>query len=265
MKKWLILLVFALLLHAGCVRAEEETYYTNNQDIYYHTDPDCDRPETIGLGEGQCVIYERECYQKYPISEEAASEFEKAACPICVKKLEPVYLGEYMKSWSGDSEPWGVGDVVDDNMDFYQLECNATYERFMENYQASPYSDSFAGLWPNCSGGYSYAIVDPTQEKLDAFKSAFGGGAWIVPAKYNFSYDYYSDRAVLSAETALARRLEEWKVTHPDIDLSWVGITKNAADGLLEIEMSGADWEEAMPVLDAELELPIWVCFYKLS
>ena len=251
--------ILALLLCFACAQAEEAEYYTSNTDIYYHSDPDCDRPKRTDR-----EIYERECYRKYPISEKAASEFDKAACPVCIKDYAPVYLGEHMPEWPDGFEPWGNDpDVVPAaNLTPYVSEGQQTYERFAAYYREHPYPEHFAGMWFNNSGSYTYAVIEPTQDKLDSFKRLFGGGAWIVPAKYNYDYSY-SDQVQTNATTAIGRKLEEWGEAHEDVDLHWVAIAFSATEGFVEVEMYGEDWETAMPVIDAELDLPIWVCFIR--
>lgn len=259
MRNWMLLLLAALLLYAGCARAED-VYYTNNKDIYYHADSDCDRPKIEGR-----EIYDRACYQKYPISDEAAQAFGKAACPVCAKGYAPVYLGEYPPEWSGEREPWGPladDEAITMEMNRYRAECQDTYERFEAYYRDHPYPDHFAGVYMNRSGGSTYAVIDPTQDKLDSFKRMFGGGAWIVPAKYNYAYSY-SDQVQTSATTTVGRRLEEWRSAHEDVDLHWVAIAFSAKDSVVEVEMYGEDWETAMPMIDAELDLPVWVCFVR--
>ena len=262
MKKWLALLALALLFYAGCALAEE-TYYTNRVDIYYHADPDCDRPEaTLWWTDAKREIFARACYQKYPIGEEAALAFDRRACPICVKQLEPVYLGEHMMAWTYDFEPWGIGDRErgwDDpplGPEDYRAEVADTYERFEARYGADgslhPYPDAYAGLWLNNADGYSYAFVDPTQEIMDAFADTFGGGAWIVPAKYGWN-------EMREMQDQIFDRLNAWIEGHPELDIHPSSASVHVDE--LEVGMYGADWERALAAIDAELELPIWVCF----
>ena len=284
MRKWLALLTLALLFHAGCARAEE-IYYTNNRDIYYHTEPDCDRPPEGGhWGRENMDFYERACFQKYEISEEAALAFDKAACPLCVKKLESVYLGEYMPEWEYDAAPWGIGekaipipDMLEEfesyrewGTDAYREEVSDTYARFEAYYEEiydrktdtyarkHPYPDSFAGVWANNADGMSYAFVDPTQELLDAFKENFGGGAWIVPAKYGYNEMYALQEVIFD-------RIKDWQSAHPEFDIHVNMASVDQRYNYLGVGLYGEDWDAAMPVLDAELDLPIWVYFFHSS
>ena len=270
MKKWILFL--ALLLCFGCACADGEGYYTNNQDRYYHTDPDCDRPETARWWtDAERVVFDRACYQKYPISEEAALAFEKKACPICVTRFEPVYLGEHMMEWEYDFAPWGIGDRMGEwgnplGPAEYQAEVQDTYERFAAHYAETykrgtgeavrehPYPDFYAGCWRNNADGYSYAVVDPTQEIVDRFKEKFGGGAWIVPAKYGYN-------EIKAIQDPIFDMVEEWGENHPEFDLRVVSSAVHA--NYLEVGIYGDTWEEAMPMLDAELDIPIWVCFIR--
>ena len=276
MKKWLLLLVFALLLHAGCVRAEEQIYYTNKLDVYYHTDPDCDRPKTSeryeGSDAGPFPFYERACFQKYEIGEEAARAFDRAACPVCVKDYEPVYLGEHMPEWEYDAAPW-IGAMESRippgfGTEEYRAEISDTRERFEAYYEEipdretfevarlHPYPDAYAGTWWNLANGYSYAIVEPTQEILDAFRNMFGGGAWIVPAKYGYNEMYEMQEQIFDI-------IGGWCGEHPEFDIhaNTAGIAPEG--NYLGVGLYGEDWAEAMPVLDAELELPLWVYFFE--
>ena len=271
MRKWPILLALVLLSAAACARAEE-IYYTNNEDIYYHADPDCDRPGEPGrYGIEGMYFYERECFQKVEISEEAAVAFDRAACPVCVKDWEVAYLGDYPPDWQGEGEPWELaGGQLNVESTQYGRECAQTYERFQAHYEEiynrgmdaferrHPYPDAFAGVWFNCSGGYSYAVVNPTREITDAFKNMFGGGAWIVPAKYG-----YNEMRAMQDE--VFDRIRAWEAAHPEFDIHVNMASVDERYNYLGVGLYGADWDEAMPALDAELELPVWVYFFRSS
>ena len=272
------LLVFALLLCLSCAHADGGDYYTNNKDIYYHTDPDCDRPVPVEteLG-GTQEIYARACYQKYPISAEAAAEFEKKACPICVKHTEPVYLGEHMMEWEYDFNPWDGGDRHQEwgeaalGPQEYQAEVQDTRERFEAYFEEvynrktgeyerkHPYPDAYAGCWVNNADGYTYAVVDPTPEILDSFKELFGGGAWIVPAKYGYN-------EIKPLLDDILTRIQEWSAEHSDIDLRGAYAGMDGVNSRLTVAIYAKEdktWEQGMPLLDAELDLPIWVSFIR--
>lgn len=273
MKRWLILLALTLLLSAAWARAED-TYYTNNIDRYYHSDPDCDRPEDAAWYGGERIIYERACYRKYPISEEAAQAFEKAACPICVKRTEPVYLGQHMMEWEYDFAPWGIGERRSEWSDArlgskeYRAEVTDTEERFQAYFEEiydrdadefvrrHPYPDAYAGRWANNADGVSYAIVDPSREILDAFEKQFGGGAWIVPAKYGYN-------EMKALQDAVFEMVDAWREGHPEFDILVSMCSLDEWGNCLDVGIYGDTWEEAMPVLDRELELPVWVCFQR--
>ena len=284
MKKWLLILAVALLLHAGCGKAEE-IFYTNNGDAYYHADPDCDRPPEGGhWGRESMDFYERACFRKYEISEHAALAFDRAACPVCVKKLEPVYLGEHMPEWQYDADPWGIGEkaipIPDTPEEFenykgwgteaYREEISDTYARFEAYYEEiydhrtgeyarrHPYPDFYAGVWLNNADGYSYAVVDPTQEMLDAFKRLFGGGAWIVPAKYGLN-------EMRALQDEVFEIVNEWCTQHPEFDIQPNLVSVDEFENYLGIGLYGEDWNEALPVLDAEVEMPLWVYYFRSS
>jgi len=65
MKKRAFALILALIPLFGCANAE---FYTANEDIYYHAKADCVAGST------------------FEISEHAARQFEKLACPVCVDR-----------------------------------------------------------------------------------------------------------------------------------------------------------------------------------
>ena len=263
------ILFLALLLCFCGAHAEEQDFYTNSGDVYYHADPDCDRPRPMytGDGDGQRVVYDRACYQKYPISEEAALAFDKRACPVCVSPMEPVYLGEHLPEWEYDFAPWATGDRMREwggdplGPAEYQAEVQDTLERFNSRYNAfadsESYPDAYAGMWANNADGYTYAVVAPTQELLDSFRSMFGGGAWIVPAKYS-----YNERHDL--QNVIFELFDEWKEGHPEAEVRIASAGMGSVDGLLAVEIYGEDlevWQRDMALLDAELDLPVWVCF----
>ena len=137
MWKRMLLLALALSLGLSCACAED-IYYANDQDIYYHTDPDCDRPKEVGrYGIEGMDFYARECFEKRELSAEAASASEKKACPVCVQEFEPVYLGEHMPAWEYDFAPWGMGDRGDAPLGSkeYRAEVEDTFERFQAYFE----------------------------------------------------------------------------------------------------------------------------------
>lgn len=280
MRKWLILLA-ALALLTPCARAEAQTYYTNQPDPYYHIDPDCDRPPSIDPWTNQpSEFYEREIYQKYPISQAAAEEFEKKPCPVCAKGFQPTYLGEHMPEWTdANFTPWGTGKPKPDfetseewsnypgwGDEAYRNEVADTGRRFEEYFEQTydaetgefrpkhPYPDFYAGRWANNADGMTCAIVDPTEEILDKFRELFGGGAWIVPAKYG-------ENELHEAQDELFDEVREWCAAHPELDAQPSSASVDVANDMLVIGMYGPDWQRAVAAIDAELAPPVWVCF----
>ena len=69
MKRWICLWIAAIAVFAGVALAEDDAarYWTTMEDGYYHADAACGGVET-----------------RYPVSLEAAREFEKEPCPVCV-------------------------------------------------------------------------------------------------------------------------------------------------------------------------------------
>ncbi len=280
MRKWIILLAAAMLFNA-CARAETAEFYTNQSDLYYHADPDCDRPSATDPWTGGVrEIYEREIYRKYPISQAAAEEFEKKPCPVCVKRFQPTYLGEHMPEWTdADFTPWGTGKPRPEfetsaewanypgwGDEAYRAEVADTGRRFEEYFEQTcdaatgefrpkhPYPDFYAGRWANNADGMTYAIVDPTEEILAKFREMFGGGAWIVAAKYG-------ENELRKAQDELFNAAQEWCATHPELDAQPTSASVDVAENMLTIGMCGADWREAAAAIDAELAPPVWVCF----
>lgn len=272
MRKWIILLA-ALMLFIPCAQAEEQTYYTNHSDLYYHANPDCDRPPKTAWYGTERTIYEREIYRKYPISATAAEEFEKKPCPVCAKGFQPTYLGEHMPAWTdADYTPWGAGKqktFPQWGTQAYRTEVSDTYARFEAYFEEvydrktdryarkHPYPDAFAGLWFNNADGYTYAIVDPSEEILAKFREMFGGGAWIVPAKYG-------ENEMREMQEKLFDEVRDWCAAHPELDATPSSASVNEVDGgFLEIGLDGADWQKAAAEIDAEMNLPVWVMFHE--
>ena len=271
MRKWIFLLAAALLFNIACARAEDN-FYTSNLDQYYHTDIACDIPDTTDWSGRERNIYPREAYNKAPISAEAASAFEKAPCPICVEKFEPVYLGQHFPEWPLDCDPWWIGDIDPElrmqlmkaRPQAYADEIAATsqaVDAYFEEYfdheaqdirMRNEYPDWYAGQWSNNAVGPTFAVVSPAQDVLDEFESLFGGGAWIVPAKYSMNQ-------MRSAQDEIFAAAIEWCSNHPEAGAQAVSASSNDVENGVFIGIYGPGWQEAAAALD-EIA-PIYVHF----
>lgn len=273
MKKWFLLLAFALLFNTVCARAEGELYYTSNHDRYYHLDANCDRPAGTNWWDDTPVsYYEREIYRKYEISETAALEFQKKACPVCVKQLKPVYLGEHMPEWNFDVEPWEINGMSYEEEDAlrkarpedFHKEIVDTAEAFDAYFEQSynhetdqferkhDYPAFYAGRYATNSGCSAHLLVDFNDEMLAAFKKMFGGGAWIVPAKYGYD-EIYNERERVFQE------LIAWCNAHPELDAQAVSAGGPDYENYAVIGISGADWQLAAAAM--EETAPIYIHF----
>lgn len=273
MKGCIALLIAALLLNTAFSRAEEQIFYTNYEDRYYHADADCDRPIAKNWwDDSETAYYQRTIYKKYEISEKAALAFEKKACPICVKALQPVYLGEAMPEWNYQAAPWEISGLSDAQetafrsmrSEAYQMEIVYTSEAFSDYYEESyndetdqiqrkhAYPACFAGKYACNAGCVAYALVDFDEEMLSAFKEKFGGGAWIVPAKYGYDEIYQSREQVLEA-------LNMWCKAHPEADARPVSAVGPDYENYAVIGINGADWQRAAAAM--EEIAPIYIHF----
>jgi len=161
--------------------AGEKEYFTTDEDKYYHTDIACDKGK------------------KFPLSEEAALLFGKSACPLCVKGTQPVYTGDCAFEWTFEGKPWMLNTA---DFELRQRVRNSVPEAFREESweteaqfdalyinddtgeQKQTFPEDYAGRYLNAAGGLTFLLVDPTPQSIAAFDAAYGGGVWIVPAKY---------------------------------------------------------------------------------
>lgn len=273
MRKWPLLLMLALLFSTS--GRAEEVYYTNRIDPYYHSDPDCDRPAQWNWRREEMeVFYQRDCYQKYEISEEAALKFDRRACPECVECFA-VYAGDHMPEWSGEGEPWQVqgvtGEEIESAREFrvkhrkYEAETNDTLDKIL-NYEAKlpeeygakgftpVYPENYGGRFQNRAGGWTYGFLNSTRETVDAFRKTFGGGAWIISVKYGHN-------EMMRAFFENIERIKTWCKEHPDLGVrcSAGGVTGAKPHVIFSLE--GENWKQAAAEIDAEMELPIFVAF----
>jgi len=272
MQKWLLALALALLLNSMHAQAEEDIYFTNNRDRYYHLDENCDRHSGMQWwNDGQVEYYEREIYQKKPISEVAALEFDKMACPVCMKDFQPVYLGDHFPEWPYADEPWEIGVLNEADRQAYNAsstkefsdELLKTWQAFSEYYEEvydsktgnvvrrHSYPDVFAGVY-SCKGGIAYAIVDPSEEILAAFEKMFGSGAWIVPAKYGYD-------EIMENCDRVVEELRAWCAAHPEVDARFSSATGPDYENYAVIGIDGADWQMAAAAM--EDTAPIYIHF----
>lgn len=273
MRKWFILLACALLFNVARSYAEE-IFYTSNQDPYYHLDAACDTPESATWHGETREYYPREAYNKVEITAEAASAFEKAPCPVCVEKFEPVYLGEHFPEWPLDVNPWDIGDIDPETKmqlmkkrpQAYTDEIAATaqavdayfeeyYDRETDSFlMKHPYPDWYGDRWANNATGTTYALVSPTDEVLNEFKALFGGGAWVVPAKY-------SQNEMRRAQDEFFNAAREWCENHPEAGAQVVSAYSGVLDGGVCIGIYGTGWQNAAAAMD-EIA-PVYVHFYQ--
>jgi len=273
MKKCIALLTIALLFNAAVSRAEEKIYYTSNEDKYYHADADCDRPQQQNWWDGpQQEFYERESYRKYEISEESALAFDKSACPVCVKELQPVYLGDHMPEWDFEVEPWEINSMSYEESralfnarpEAFHEEIVSTAEAFNAYFEQSynretdqfelkhDYPAFYAGKYATNSGCSAYQLVDFNEEMLSTFKKMFGGGAWIVPAKYGYD-EVYDTRERIFYE------MMEWCTAHPEVDAQVVSAGGPGYENYAVIGIDGADWKQAAAAF--EETAPVYIHF----
>ena len=273
MRKWIFILAAALLFNIACARAEE-SFYTSRQDLYYHSDAACDIPQSSTWSGLERNIYPREAYAKAPISAEAASAFEKTPCPVCVEQFEPVYLGDHFPQWPLECNPWAIGDIdpetkmqlrnarpqayIDETILTDQA-IDAYFEEYYDHESASirmrnEYPDWYAGRWANNAVCSTYAVVSPTPEVLDEFKSLFGGGAWIIPAKYSINQ-------LRSAQDEIFAAAIEWCNNHPEANAQAVTASSDDVENGVFIGIYGPGWQNAAAALD-EIA-PIYVHFYE--
>lgn len=273
MKNWIFLLICALLLNVACARAED-SFYTNHEDCYYHLDSACNAPPSPTFVDSNRVYYPREAYDMVEISSEAAAAFEKSPCPLCVSHIEPLYLGEHMPAWTLDASPLGLGDLDDAakarlkesrSADFIS-ESAATsqaVDAYFEEYY-DPQTDSirmhndypawYAGRWRNNAGCLSCAVVSPTQQVLAEFRTLFGNGAWIVPAKYSMDQ-------LRRAQDEIFSELSAWCALHSDMDVQPVSASVESPAQVVVIGIYGSDWESAAAAMDKIA--PLYVHFYR--
>lgn len=273
MRKWILLLALALLLNVTRSYAEE-IFYTNHQDRYYHSDAACGTPESVNWSGETREFYSRESYNKVEITPGAASAFEKVPCPLCVEKYEPVYLGEHFPEWPLECDPWGIGDIdpearmnlMKKRPQAYTDEIAATsqaadayleesYDHEAEDVRMrNAYPDWYAGRWANNATGSTYALVSPSQEVLDEFKSLFGCGAWIVPAKYGLG-------ELRSAQDEIFAVVSEWCKTHPEAGAEAVSASASEVENAVFIGIYGTGWQNAAAAMDKTA--PVYVHFYQ--
>ncbi len=273
MRKWILILVAALFLNIACARAEE-TYYTGSRDPYYHTDAACNMPPAFTWSGTEYSYYPREAYNTAVVFAEAASAFEKPLCPVCAEKFEPAYLGEHFPEWPLDITPWGIGDIdpaarmqlMQKRPQAYTDEIAATseaFEAYFEEYydhetgqhlMRNEYPDWYGGRWSNNATGTTYALVSPSQALLDEFKTLFGGGAWIVPAKYSLAELRATQDEIFSAVT-------EWCKNHPDVGAQAVSASSDDVYNCVFIGIYGAGWQAAAAAMD-EIA-PVYVHFFE--
>lgn len=273
MKKWFLLLAFALLFNAVYTRAEGNIYFTNNEDRYYHLDENCDRPaETNWWNDEPVEYYEREIYQKKPISEIAAKEFGKKACPICVKNFQPVYLGEHFPEWNYEAEPWEIngmtpvqeqefrnaqpkayiGEIVETGKAFDDYYAEIYNREAGKHELKHAYPAAYAGRYMSNSNCVAYAVADPDEEIIAAFRRMFGGGAWIVAAKYGYD-------EIMAGQERVVEELEKWCDAHPEVDAKFVSASGPGYEICAVIGIYGADWKLAAAAM--EETAPIYIHF----
>lgn len=122
----------------------EDRYWTTSEDPYYHADEGCDGGK------------------KYPISAQAAEEFEKRACPLCLLAREPLpFVTQEQET------PFAPLFACPDGTDL------------------SPYPECYAGSVTSADGELIHRIADDASGNLYAFRDRCDGEYQIAFAKYS--------------------------------------------------------------------------------
>lgn len=270
MQKWMLLLACALLMSALHAQAEEDIYFTNNEDRYYHLDEGCDRFPDMELETSHQSIHplQREIYRKYPISEAAALEFGKAACPVCISGFEPLYLGDKHPVWNYDFEPWAFGDMEAGELlesflpaqtaDFrkeydeaivHLLEADTWIVDVHHWDEGSPYPASYVGRESNNMHTATFYFTSIETETIEKLKKSFNY-VWVAPGKYAFNemYQYWH---------AANEKLAAWREENDmEASMQLMFLPEQSA---MFIGFSGRNAQEAVELL--EKDAPIFVHF----
>ena len=191
-----------------------------------------------------------------------------------MENFEPVYLGDHFPDWPLDCDPWGIGDIdpemrmqlMKKRPQAYTDEIAATsqaVDAYFEEYydhetedirMRNEYPGWYAGQWSNNAVGPTFALVSPAQEVLDEFKSLFGGGAWIVPAKYSMNQLRQAQDEIFAAVT-------EWCENHPEAGVQAVSASSDDVYNGVFIGIYGTGWQNAAAAMDETA--PIYVHFFE--
>ena len=92
----ILLLLLASLVVPARAEGFTQEYWTSKEDIYYHLDPACGNPD----------------YPRVAMSAEAAEEFDRQPCPLCLDVLEPAeVLGGPAAEEVIEAEPEGLRTI----------------------------------------------------------------------------------------------------------------------------------------------------------
>ena len=230
MKNTLVLLIVCLLLSL-CACAEEATYYTLNEDIYYHIHANC------GGKKGMV-----------PLSREAADEFQKYLCPICGPIKQNIsaksvvrggtIVSRIPQSWLDDPKKSATGVFAAPSGQTY--EGSEAYALLSEYLHGENYTDFIEEYHTNGSAETTVRVPDILWEKGELIMNQrhFGGAYYIVFRPKNAFEDSYATYARffehdLSMENGALRDYVEREWNDPDFNivLDRINDAKSVYDG----------------------------------
>lgn len=174
--------------------------------------------------------------------------------------------GDFTVVWPLEVEIWSLNTASLEELEairqsvpeaFY-IESRTTGERFDalhaeiiqpetgETTLAAPYPDDYAGHYVNAAYGKTFLLVDPTPESIAAFAEQYGGGVWILPAKFS-----HTEMEAARAQTEAL--VEEYLRQHPDMEARCVSHWIQEEENVVRFEFYGSDSSALIDALDLPL------------
>lgn len=180
MKLWQKFLALGALLCLPTAVAEtkiDQKCYHSGNSPYYHWDAACD----FGTFSLNNEDYD---WEKAVLGNDAIQNYRP--CPGCASAFVPTFSGSFPE-WPHEEKPWDFGNANTRLSPAQRESWGNVADAIDERFGEGPYPEDYAGIYYNACGGYTIMMVNPTPERIEAYRSALKGEFWVVEATYSLN------------------------------------------------------------------------------
>ena len=184
-------------------------------------------------------------------------------CPGCAAAFAPTFTGDFPE-WTSALAPWGLdrGEMTEEDgwprgeaelpreiLAGWGMPVERLYALWPEGEDPNTgeavanWPDDYAGVFMNACGGVTILLVDPTAERVQAWRAMLEGEFWVLSARYSMNELNALQRAItrqiLSADSQL-------RASGADAYYHIVSVGASSVSNAVEIGVTSEGFEEGV-------------------